>query len=343
MLSFFVRARIHAHNGERRRVSPGCTPVTRARCELGEVGFRARCSYGIIIEHAHRPREDMMDWFSSTLTNALIATILILLTIRTIIDLLLALNLAPRMLKTWSTESRREEFRDFIGMVGIDEQIRRARSIAQVLRVSREFHEDNSQLQKRLEKIVSKYIDQGKYSIGSVSKQRVRYFLNLRHAFCAMNPAEEIDRVLAEIMLAYVTNECQREGISFDLVVSRRSGLDVLGYLVAKAMETPFLLYSTGDGVWQASTSDTDLKRRPIDYQPHPARNAIIIDDSCVGGGDFRDMARDLKDYGVTVTHVFVLFCRKEVDAAEKLRREDMRLHALDIYGDDRLESLRGQ
>jgi len=277
--------------------------------------------------------------FNSTVGVVSLSVLLALLTVRTILDALVALGLAPKKLRDWLAYNRREELRTLITELGLQDQVKRARSTAQVLSIRREFHEENDKLRARLEAIVASHIDEGDYRIGSTSKHSVNYFANLRQAFCEATPGEELDRVLAEIMIEFIANECRKSCISFDLVVARRNGLDVLGYLVAKSMNKPFLLYSARDGVFVRSKGKSEVK--VLDYTPERNHRAIIVDDSCVGGSEFREMASALKESGSVVTDVFVLFCREEVNAAKSMANDKLTLHALDSYGDERLGRLR--
>lgn len=281
----------------------------------------------------------MIEWLNSTLGIVVIGVVIVLLTVRTVLDALVALNLAPPRLRRWLTASRREELRALIKELGLEEQIERARSTAQVLSIRREFHENDDKLRQRLDRIVARHIDEGDYSIGSTTKRGVKYFVNVREAFCNPPLDEEFDRVLAEIMIDFIANKMQSDGISFDMVVARRNGLDILGYLVAKSMRKPLLLYSDHDGgVWLRSNGEAEQKM--LDYHPDRVRRAIIVDDSCVGGSEFREMAATLRRDSVQVKHVFVLFCRAEVDAAAKLGKDWLTLHALDAYDDERLGKL---
>lgn len=238
--------------------------------------------------------------------------------------------------------SYEEVVRHTLDALGVKPKVPWVKSINQVLDIRSEISlpESHPNLQELLGRIVAQYIEENEFTIGSTSKVPVQYYVNLRHAFCAA-PYEEIDKRLAEIMLAHIKECFRRDGISTDAVVARKSGLNILGYLVARAMGLPLLLYTEDVSVWTPHPGESPTSRpRVIDYYLPPNSKAIIVDDSCVGGGSFRDLANNLRSNNILVAHAFVLFARREIDVVQALRSDGIELHALDFYCDADLQEL---
>lgn len=277
------------------------------------------------------------------LKDVTIVGILVIVSIHTIVEILDKIGYLPGWLGQKLHKRNEKTIVEILSKLGINQKARWIRSIDQVLDIPSPFpdNEVNPVLRDHLRRIVKDYIEEGAYVIGSTSQVPVQYFVNLRHAFCS-SPEREFDKRLAGIMLTYIRDTFRREGISADAVAARRGGLTLLAYLVARAMGIQLLLYSEDAAVWNPRKGEQAKSRpRHMDYDLPPGTQAIIIDDSCVGGGSFRDLARDLKRHGIIVSHAFVLFCRKEVDARTALQQDGITFHSIDEYRDDDLRDLK--
>jgi orotate phosphoribosyltransferase len=268
--------------------------------------------------------------------------LLLILSIHTIIDVLENLGWLPEWIDRRLHKKREATMQHTLESIGVTPKIPWVKSVNQALDIKSEIAlpEAHPELKERLRNIVSKYIESHRFTIGSTSRIPVKYFINLRHAFCAA-PKDEIDKQLAEIMLAHIKECFKRNSLSASAVVARKNGLNILGYLVARAMGLPLLLYTEDVSIWCAENGkDGSIHPRHIDYNLPKFSTAIIVDDSCVGGGSFKDLADDLRKHGINIEHAFVLFTRKEVDAVQSLRSHGLTLHPLDSYSDAELSQL---
>lgn len=284
-----------------------------------------------------------MEIFYTAIKDITIVCILVIVSVHTLVDILDKVGYLPEWIEKKLHGHKEKEILEIISKLGIDQKARWFRSVNQVLEIRSEIApcDFNPHLRDHLRIIVKDYIEEGRYTIGSNSKIPVKFFVNLRHAFCT-SPSCEYDKRLAEIMLAQIRDTFRRDGISAGVVVGRKNGLNLLAYIVARSMGLPLLLYSEDVSIWNPRNGEAATARpRHLDYDLPVGAEAIIVDDSCVGGGSFKDLALDLKRQNIKVEHAFILFCRKEVNACKALLQDGITLHFIDEYNDNDLSEMK--
>lgn len=268
--------------------------------------------------------------FSLSLTAVAGTIILALVTIRSILDVAKGMGFLPMKWYNWLYRSEELRFKSLLTDLGIMPRKKHFQAMTNFL--------DNPNLQHSISPkeiknkfliICKKHIDKQSLTVGDSKDLKVEYFLHLRRAFIT-----GYDMELVKIMSSFVINTSKEKGITYDAIVSRKGALDLLGYLVAKRLNQPFVLFHDFENIM----SETGAVY--FDYLPPSVKNPLIVDDACASGDSILQMGNLLKTaMNINEVNAFVLFTRK-ADTKEKLQKNGILLHEIAHFEDSDLENL---
>jgi orotate phosphoribosyltransferase len=116
------------------------------------------------------------------------------------------------------------------------------------------------------------------------------------------------------------------------LIATPREGNLLVGAETARILQAEFLMIRTGVA---------PRFGYPIEGTFTPGTDAIIVDDLCMEGVFLQRCVRNLRRYGVNVSHCFCLFERLDGDSREVLESMAVELHSKYQIDDDILRRLR--
>ena len=266
----------------------------------------------------------IVGWIGIVTTVVIVAAV----SIRSVVDVLKATGVFYPKWMDFIYKNENEKIVRTLEQLGILSRVKHFKSITQAIETGFTSLTDN-ELRQNFNSIVRLYIDTGPLVVGDNSEQKVDYFLNLRTAFCT-----DYTKQLVEILCSFIINRSLEEGIEYDCVVSRKSGLDLLGYHVALALDLRFVLFHDQRSILRNNNI------RSFDYLPDNIANPIIVDDSCVGGSSIANMAKQFQtETGIKINHAFLLFTR-DTNSVAKLRRAGVDLHVIEHFDDNKLKNI---
>ena len=266
------------------------------------------------------------------------ALIIIAISIRSVLDVASNMGLLPKWIDDFLHEKERDRTKKLLDELGILPRVKKYRALTNWL--------DNPQLvdnytdqevKDKLKEISKCNIDNESLTVGDVTNMRIEYYLNLRKAFC-----NGFDITLASLMASWIKNRAKEHDIVFDCIVSRKSGLDMLGYFVAKLLNVEYILYHDYPSINKVNlVGDKSKVIRSFEYLPEHCKHPIIVDDSCVSGNSILKMAEDLRIVSEEKEEIyaFVFFTRSE-KTKPKLFENKVLLNFVEYYDDKSLEEL---
>jgi len=166
----------------------------------------------------------------------------------------------------------------------------------------------------------------GKNTISSYS-----HYVNLR----SILPNSE-DATLISYILAGFIYENNEKG--YDFIAVNRNSNAILGYLISNFLDLPLLIVNY-DTRWEI-----DGKKLNIDglssLRRHEGKKGFLVDDAVSGGSILKESCFILKNNGLVVEDVFVLFTRKEDDAKSDFSEVDITLHSIFDLDDKLIEKI---
>lgn len=171
------------------------------------------------------------------------------------------------------------------------------------------------------------FVEHEERGVGYIKKQPICVYLDMHSASCDPVKRETLATSLAAFIEDELSGAAQKRTIA-----SPREGNLLVGAEVARILQSDFLMIRTG------------IAPRfgyPIEGTFHPGSEAIIVDDLCMEGVFLRRCVRNLRRYGVNVSHCFCLFERLDGDAREALASIAVELHSKYQIDDEILRRLR--
>lgn len=273
-----------------------------------------------------------ISWNSAldTISWGAVIVIMTFITIRSVIDVAKGMGFLPTAWYNFLYKSEEERFKRLLDDLGILPRKKHYQALTNFLDNPSLNHTHNmNEVEKSLVDVCKSYITKQELTVGDNSKLKIKYFLSLRKAFLNDN-----DLLLARLMASFIIHKTRDEGIIFDAIVSRKSAFDILGYLVSKILNVPFILCHDHKSIFG------NKGIIPFDFFPSSVANPIIVDDSCVGGSSIIEIANYLKRENIySPIPAFVFFTRKP-DLKEKMEKNGVNLHYLKYFDDMSLETL---
>jgi len=260
--------------------------------------------------------------------------IMLLITVRSIIDVANGMGFLPKSCYKFLYRHEEERLKNLLDELGVLPRKDYYKALTISLDNPHLRTSDMEDIKKCFQNICKPYIeDVGKDNIvvGDKTRLPIRYYLNLRKAFC-----DGHDMDLSDLMASFIMNEMRTNKIIFDCIVSRKSALDLLGYTLSKMLKLPFILYHDQPSIFYPGTG----KIKDFDFIPNDKKKPLIVDDSCVGGNSILEMANSLRSYGFEVNDAFCFYSRSP-DSESVLNNNGIKLHYLECYDDKTLASLR--
>lgn len=267
---------------------------------------------------------DVIGWIGFITTGIIVLAV----SIRSVIDVLKATGVFPRSWVNFIYKNEDEKIKRTLQELGVLSKVNHYKALTLGLN-SKFVGMSDDQCKEQISNLSKSFIENSPLIVGDSTKEKLNYYLNLRGAFTS-GRAE----LMVELICSFLSNTASKEAIEYDCIISRKSGLDLLGYHVAHIFGLPFILYHDQRSILK------DSKIKSFDYLPEEVQKPIIIDDSCMGGSSIASLAMDYKEEtGVQIEHAFVLFIRKEA-SVEKLNKVGVNLHYLEFYDDEKLKKL---
>lgn len=265
-----------------------------------------------------------------TISWAAVIIIMAFITIRSVLDVAKGMGFLPSTWYNLLYKSEEERFKRLLNDLGILPRKKHYQALTNFLdNPSLNHTHSMSEIEKSLVEICKGHITKQDLTVGDNSKLKIQYFLSLRKAFL-----NDHDLVLAKLMASFIVHKTREEGINFDAIVSRKSAFDILGYLVSKILNVPFILCHDHKSIFG------NKGIVPFDFFPSNVSCPLIVDDSCVGGSSIIEIANYLKSENINSSvSAFVFFTRKP-DLKEKMEKNGVVLHYLKYFDDASLEAL---
>jgi len=263
---------------------------------------------------------------------SLVATVIILLliTFRSVIDVANGMGFLPKRLYKILYRHEEERLKNLLDELGILPR----KDYYKALTISLDnphLLSDIKDIKKRFKDICKKYTeDVGNIIVGDKTQLNIRYYLNLRKAFC-----DGYDVVLIDLMARFIINEIRTNGLAFGCISSRKNSLDLLGYMLSKIFNVPFILYHDQRSIFNPETGEI----KNFDFIPKVNKKVLMVDDGCVGGNSILEMAKSLRLKGLEVTDAFC-FYSFSLASENELLNINIKLHCLEYYNDKILSKL---
>lgn len=171
------------------------------------------------------------------------------------------------------------------------------------------------------------FIEHEKRGVGYIRKQPIGVYLDLHSASC-----DPFKRTALATSLATLVKDALGDASQRNLVASPREGNLLVGAEVAQMLQSDYLMIRT---------VTAPRFGYPIEGSFTPGANAIIVDDLCMEGAFLQRCVRNLRRYGVNVSHCFCLFERLDGDSREMLDSIAVELHSKYQIDDEILRQLR--
>ncbi|WP_327430750.1 phosphoribosyltransferase [Streptomyces sp. NBC_01236] len=171
------------------------------------------------------------------------------------------------------------------------------------------------------------FVEHEKIGVGYIRKQPICVYLDLHSASC--DPFKR--GTLATSLATFIKDELGDAG-KRSFVASPREGNLLVGAEVAQMLQAEYLMIRT---------VTSPRFGYPIEGTFTPGTNAIIVDDLCMEGAFLKRCVRNLRRYGVNVSHCFCLFERLDGDSRDVLASIAVELHSKYQIDDEVLRRLR--
>jgi len=256
--------------------------------------------------------------------------IVFLIAVRSIIDVANGMGFLPKRLYKILYRYEEERLKNLLNEIGILPR----KDYYKALTISLDnphLVSDIKDIKNRFMNICKKYTeDIGNIVVGDKTQLNIRYYLNLRKAFC-----DGYDVVLIDLMARFIINEIRTNGLAFGCIASRKNSLDLLGYMLSKIFNVPFILYHDQRSIFNPETGEI----KNFDFIPKVDKKVLMIDDGCVGGNSILEMAKSLRLKGFEVTDAFCFYSFSHTSENELLNI-NIKLHCLEFYDDKALSKL---
>jgi len=248
--------------------------------------------------------------------------IVLLIAVRSVIDVANGMGFLPKFLYKLLYKHETERIKNLLDEIGILPRKDNYKALTIGLD-NPHLVSDIKDIKKRFKDIRKKYTeDVGSMIVGDKTQLNIRYYLNLRKAFC-----DGYDVVLIDLMARFIINEIRTNGLAFGCIASRKNALDLLGYMLSKIFNVPFILYHDQRSIFNPETGEI----KNFDFIPKVDKKVLMVDDGCVGGNSILEMAKSLRLKGLEVADAFC-FYSFSLASEKELYNNNIKLHYLECY-----------
>lgn len=183
-------------------------------------------------------------------------------------------------------------------------------------------------------KIIKDNSTQVESKVGIKSVTTYSHYVNLRNVLPNSQEASTASYILAGFIYEHI--ETAERG--YDFVAVNRNSNAILGYLISNILDIPLLIVNYHSR-WEINGKKIEIDGLNNLQRPHNKRG-FLVDDAVSGGSILKESCNTLRDNGLTVDDVFVLFSRKEDDAKSDFKRIDIDLHSVFELNDELIEKI---
>ena len=235
------------------------------------------------------------------------ATIVIIFiaTFRTVLDILLSFNFVPHKVHEFFIQFRKREVLQVLDEIGLTAYRSKIRAFSSELSFQKTEFISIDAAYNDIDRYIEKAIEQDEYEF-STEDIKSKYMVNFRK-YITTAQAERIAIAFA----SFIYHICNKENITYDIVVSPATSTLILNYYVSQLLGKPLFAFDLSTKTaksgkpWVLVGPDTNIGTE--------RNTAIIIDESVVGGRMLNQTWQGLKDIPlINCSHAFTIFHRKE-------------------------------
>lgn len=274
---------------------------------------------------------ELVIYVASAIGGLSLLIILLMVTVRSLIDVGLATNLLPAWLVRRAKDVKREELRAALQELGLTAKVDSYRALSQCEAIPATVL--TGRYKESLQYLINDAIVETHMVVGRDIDINLHYFVNLRERCLSHEYAERC----AKIMCEFLREKIAEQRAVIEAIVTQKNGSVFLAYEVARILDLPLLIVSekahikTGQGREELKLEGHGL------IGPENIQSAVFIDDSTTDGHMVVDCANALRKHSIRMPHAFVLFYRKEGGAKKALEAADVQLHSVVEVDDETL------
>lgn len=258
--------------------------------------------------------------------------ILLMVTIRSLIDVGIAIDLLPKWLIRRAREVRREELLKIIEELGLNAKVDRYKAILQNENFPKTAF--SGRYKDVLKDLIKSALIERDTIVGHDIDTRLRYFINLREHCLNYAFAEKCAKIMCEYLKEMLADNHKAVGA----IVAHRNGSILIAYEVSRILNLPFLIVSEKTHIKTAEgRKEFLLEGHNIIKEEKSPPTAILIDDSTTDGYMALECANVLCKHNINMHQAFVLFYRKEGKARKALDSAGIQLNSILEFDDDLL------
>lgn len=256
-------------------------------------------------------------------SQLLVDVILIMLAFSTLIGLLDFLGFLPRSIRSWIHRNANQNTIQTLQHLGFDIDLVQRRN-AQA-RLPHYYQQGDTKTQVLA--VCRRSLRRGVKQVGSVNNVKSNGFVDVMGASTNPDHAELIARLLVTHWRSLLSNPKEVSEVNIDFVVTPKNGSPIVGFEFAKLVERPLLLHnpkpkykSKKKEIQSVFDVNSEIPRGSI---------GLVVDDSTTGGAKIRSLVNDIRECGMDVKDVLVLFEPEIKKPRLLLESYDLKLHSL--------------
>jgi orotate phosphoribosyltransferase len=201
--------------------------------------------------------------------------------------------------------------------------------------INEEFKRDSKRYKLNLLFLMKANAEKVKVTIGTNSPTSYSYYINLRSILTDSDYATKLSYILAGSIYKYI----EQTGSTFDFIAVNRNSNAILGYLISNFLNKPLLIVNYSPEMWNKNGEEVT-----IDGLEHLGnfenKKGFLVDDAVSGGRILKNSVHYLKEKKLIADNVFVFFTRKEDNAKNSFREDNINLHSIFDVDDKLIEKI---
>lgn len=274
---------------------------------------------------------DIVVSIASVLGGLALLVILLMVTIRSLLDVGIATNILPAWIVRRIRESRIKEIRSLLQELGLEAAIAKHRTILQKDVIPKTVF--NGRYKTFLRSLVDEAVIEKAMVVGRDIDTYLHYFVNIRERCLRHEYAVKCAKIMSEFMKEIIIEK----QVTFDALVTHRNGSLFMAYELSRIVDVPLLIVSEKTHIKIDQNGEELFLEGHSIMIPTKINNAIFVDDSSTDGYMVIDCANVLRNHGIDMNDAFVLFYRTEGKGMDLLEKANIRLHRILDIDDEQL------